>query len=212
LFLFFFSFLWIGYYVCCQCTHQGGHWGPEPPRTGRWSLLGVMSDWQCDVDRLLAKYCRRRLQLDLRWCRWRAGAKSLSLAAPSRSGETSRLGSMDPVAERDQVRVARCQEKKDEVVDLSWCKVAAHNRSLHARFAMIHHRIIWLIGWATKPRPEAQQAETGSGRAEKLWCRGTHGGVAGLVSGGRGLRQRHGRPMKRCATSPYCPWGVCISF
>jgi hypothetical protein len=34
---------------------------------------------------------------------------------PPRSGETSRLNSMDPVAERDQVRAAWWQEKQDEV-------------------------------------------------------------------------------------------------
>jgi hypothetical protein len=32
--------------VCCQCTHQGGDWGLERPRTSGWSLLDVMSDWQ----------------------------------------------------------------------------------------------------------------------------------------------------------------------
>jgi hypothetical protein len=44
------------------------------------------------------------------------GAKCLSLVGPPRSGETSRLGSMDPVAERDQERVAWWQEKQDKVV------------------------------------------------------------------------------------------------
>jgi hypothetical protein len=53
---------------------------------------------------------------------------------PPRCGETSRLGSMDPVAERDQVRAAWWQEKQDKVVDRSRCRVVAHNRSLHAGF------------------------------------------------------------------------------
>jgi hypothetical protein len=52
---------------------------------------GVMSDWQCGVDRLLTEYCRCRLRLDLHSCRWRASAQGLSLAGPPRSGETSRL-------------------------------------------------------------------------------------------------------------------------
>jgi hypothetical protein len=68
--------------VCCQCTHQGGDWGPERPRTGGWSLLAVMSDSQHGVDWLLAEYCRCRLRLDLRWCRWRVGAKGLCPAGP----------------------------------------------------------------------------------------------------------------------------------
>jgi hypothetical protein len=84
--------------VCCQCTHQGGDWGPERPRTGGWSLLAVMSDWQRGVDWLLAEYCRCRLQLDLHWCRWRVGAKGLCLVGPLRSGETSKPDSRDPVA------------------------------------------------------------------------------------------------------------------
>jgi hypothetical protein len=111
----FVSFLFLSF-MCCQCTHQGADWGPESPRTGGWSLLGVMSDWQRGVDWLLAEYCRCKLRLDLRWCRWRVSVKGLSLAGPPRSGETSRLGSMDPVAERDQVWAAWWQEKQDEVV------------------------------------------------------------------------------------------------
>jgi hypothetical protein len=34
---------------------------------------------------------------------------------PLRSGETSKLGSMESVAERDQVRFSWWQEKQDEV-------------------------------------------------------------------------------------------------
>jgi hypothetical protein len=73
-------------------------WGPERLRTGGWSLLAMMSDWQQGVDWLLAEYCRCRLWLDLRWCRWRASAKGLCLAGLPRSGETSRLALRDPVA------------------------------------------------------------------------------------------------------------------
>jgi hypothetical protein len=84
--------------LCCQCTHQGGDWGPERPRTGGRSLLVVMSDWQCGVDSLLTEYCRCRLRLYLHWCRWRVGAKGICLAGPPRSGETSKPDSRDPVA------------------------------------------------------------------------------------------------------------------
>jgi hypothetical protein len=72
-------------------------WGPECPRTGGWSLLAVTSDWQHGVDWLLAEYCRCRLRLDLRWCRWSVGTKCLCLAGPPRSGETSRSDSRDTV-------------------------------------------------------------------------------------------------------------------
>jgi hypothetical protein len=65
-FLFFYSFFSeLVSCVCYQCNHQGGDWGPERPRTGGWSLLSVMSDWQRGVDWLLAEYCRCRLRLDL---------------------------------------------------------------------------------------------------------------------------------------------------
>jgi hypothetical protein len=57
---------------------------------------------------------------------------------------------------------------------------------------------------------EARRAETGSGRTEELQCRRTRGGVVGLASGGRGLRQRRGRVIfvsfssyfRRTATPP----------
>jgi hypothetical protein len=46
-------------------------------------------------------------------------AKGLSLVGHPRSGETSRLSLMDPVAERDRVQSAWWQENQDEVVDRS---------------------------------------------------------------------------------------------
>jgi hypothetical protein len=56
------------------------------------------------------------------------------------------LGSMDPVAERNQVRAAWCQEKQDEAVNRSRCKIAARDRSLHVGFAAVHHKTIRLLG------------------------------------------------------------------
>jgi hypothetical protein len=53
---------------------------------------------------------------------------------------------MDPVAEWDQVRAAWWQEKQDEVVDRSRCRVAAHDQSLHAGFATVHHKTVRLLG------------------------------------------------------------------
>jgi hypothetical protein len=198
-FLFLFSLNWL-LCVCCQCTHQRGDWASERPRTGGWSLPGVMSDWQRGVDWLLVEYCRCRLRLDSCWCRWRAGAKGLSLAGPPRSGETSGLSSMELVAEQGQVRAAWWQEKQDEVIDSIRCRVVAHDQSLHVGFVVVHHKTVGLLGWATKPRPKARRAETGSGSVEKLRCQRTRGGIAGLASGEHGLRQRRGRLMKRSAT------------
>jgi hypothetical protein len=53
---------------------------------------------------------------------------------------------MDLVAERDQVRAAWLQEKQDEIVDMSRCRVAAHNRSLLAGFAAVHHKTVGSLG------------------------------------------------------------------
>jgi hypothetical protein len=45
-----------------------------------------------------------------------------------------------PGCQRGQVWAAWLQEKQDEVVDSSRCRVAAHDRSLHAGFAAVHHK------------------------------------------------------------------------
>jgi hypothetical protein len=50
--------------------------------------------------------------------------------------------------------------------------------------------------------------ETGSGRAEKLRCRRTRGGIARLASGGRGLQERRGRAMKRVLHDLFAPEGL----
>jgi hypothetical protein len=60
-----------------------------------------------------------------------------------------------------------------------------------------NRRVTWL---SHKTKTGGSAAETGSGRAEKLRCRRTRGGIAGLASGGRGLWQWRGRAMKRNAT------------
>jgi hypothetical protein len=163
-FFFCFSFLFLFSQlvtcVCCQCTHQGGDWGTERPRTGGWLLLAVMSDWQRGVDGLLAEYCRCRLWLDLLWCRWRVDTKGLCLVGPPRSGETSRPDSRDPVA--SGVKCGPHGGKKPRrSCRLSRWRVAAHGRSLHTGFATVHQKIVGLLGWATKPRPEAQRNARG---------------------------------------------------
>jgi hypothetical protein len=116
-----------------------------------------------------------------------------------------------PGGQHGRVQAAWWQEKQDEVVDKSRCRVAAHDRSLHTGFVAVHHKTVRLLSWATKPRSEAQRAETGSWRAEKLRCRRTRGGIAGLASTGRRLKWRRGRAMKRSATWSICPWEVCIA-
>jgi hypothetical protein len=45
-----------------------------------------------------------------------------------------------------QVRAAWWQEKQDEVVNQSRCRVAAHNWSLHVGFAVVHQKTVGLLG------------------------------------------------------------------
>jgi hypothetical protein len=47
---------------------------------------------------------------------------------------------------RRQVRATWWQEKQDEVVDQSRCRVAAHDRSLHAGFAAVHQKTVGFLG------------------------------------------------------------------
>jgi hypothetical protein len=51
-----------------------------------------------------------------------------------------------PGGHRGQLRTAWWQGKQDEVVDRSRCRVAAHDRSLHAGFAAVHQKTIGLLG------------------------------------------------------------------
>jgi hypothetical protein len=60
-----------------------------------------------------------------------------------------------------------------------------------------NRRVTWL---SHKTKTGGSAGETGSGRAEKLRCRWTRGGITGLASGGRGLWRRCGCEMKRSAT------------
>jgi hypothetical protein len=50
---------------------------------------------------------------------------------------------------RCQVRTAWWQEKQDEVINWSQCRVAAHNRSLHEGFMMVHHKTGW-VTWLSR--------------------------------------------------------------
>jgi hypothetical protein len=56
-----------------------------------------------------------------------------------RQQEISRLGSVDPLVKRDQVRVAWWQKNQHEVVDKIRCRVVAQDWSMHTGFAVVHH-------------------------------------------------------------------------
>jgi hypothetical protein len=71
--------------------------------------------------------------------------KGLCLAGPPRRGETSRLSSSDG-GQWGQMRAAWWQEKQYEVMERSRCRVAAHDRSPHAGFAVVHYKTVGLLG------------------------------------------------------------------
>jgi hypothetical protein len=72
--------------------------------------------------------------------------KGLCLAGPPRSGETSRPDSRDLVASGVKCGPHGGKKKQDEVVDRIRCRVAADNQSLHAGFAVVHHKTVGLLG------------------------------------------------------------------
>jgi hypothetical protein len=47
---------------------------------------------------------------------------------------------------RGDKQAAWWQEKQDEVMDMSRCRVAAHDRSLHEGFAAVHQKTVGLLG------------------------------------------------------------------
>jgi hypothetical protein len=65
---------------------------------------------------------------------------------PPRSGETSRLGLRDSMASRLKCGPHGGKKKQDKVVGRSRCRVAAHDRSLHAGFEAVHPKTVGLLG------------------------------------------------------------------
>jgi hypothetical protein len=103
------------------------------------------------------------------------------------------------------VRAAWWNEKQDEVVDRSQCRVAANNRSLHAGFAAVNHktvRVTWL----------SHKTKTGgSAGGDKIWARReaskrrTRVGITRLASRLREGRSPSIRPMVLLRHIPKVP-------
>jgi hypothetical protein len=203
------------------CDANMRNWGPERPRTGGWSLLAMMSDWQHGVDWLLVEYCMCRLQLDLRWCRWRAGAEGFSLCG-LRGVETSRLGLMDPVAERDQVRAAWWQEEQDGVRynflveprnqgragttwwprhEWDWCGGCTES----AGFAVVHHKTIGVPWLSHKTKTRASAGGGGIRACRATSKRRIRVGIARLALRSSEVRSSGIRPMVLRWEFPKCP-------
>jgi hypothetical protein len=157
----------------------GHFWGPERPRTGGWSLLGLMSDWQCGVDWLLAEYCRCRLRLDLRWCRWRAGAKGLSLCGLRKVDR--QVGSAWWIRRPDGIKCGPHGGKKSKAKSgtVSWLSLKTKVEPVQGSGSQPESACgVWLV-YSTKPTPsqDDELAKSWVGLAWRLHrVRGVYGG------------------------------------
>jgi hypothetical protein len=87
----------------------------------------------------------------------------------------------------------------------SRCTVAVESRGLaggraeHAGFGGLPTKPSedGFLVWASKPSPKAQRDGDGIQACREASKRRTHGGIAWLASGGRGVRRRRGHPMAR---------------
>jgi hypothetical protein len=166
----FFSFL-SSYYICVLSRHssRGRLRTMCGLRTGRWSLPGVMSDWQRCVDWFFAKY-RCRLRLDWCWCRWRTSAKGRSrwglqvwwrqvgFLRGTRWPTESSVGRMVAWTTRWSHGRSLGWASKPR---LSWNYVGAESWVVIGRgytefagFPVVHQKTTRFLGWSTKPRPK----------------------------------------------------------
>jgi hypothetical protein len=80
------------------------------------------------------------------------------------------------------VRATWWQEKQDEVVDWSRCRVAAHNQILHVGFAVVHQKTVRLL-----VEPQNQDRRLGGRRWDPGASRSFD--ASGRVAGSQGLRR-----------------------
>jgi hypothetical protein len=131
---------------------------------------GVISDWQCCVDRLLAKYCRCRLRLDWCWCRWRNKSESccwVGLHVWRRQVGLVR-GTRWPAGSSASDMVARTTRRsrgrflgwaskprssRDYMGSESWVVIGGGYIEF-AGFAVVHQKTSGILSWSTKPRPK----------------------------------------------------------
>jgi hypothetical protein len=131
--------------------------------------------------------------------------KVFSLEGPPGDGETSRLGSRDPVDSG-----TRCGSHGGEMSKTkSWTIEPVHGGGRvkrfggrpaeHAGFGGLPTKPSedGFLVWASKPNPKAQHDGDGIRACREASKRRTRGGIAWLASGGCGVRRRRGRPMAR---------------
>jgi hypothetical protein len=158
--------------------------------TGGWSLPCVMSDWQCCVSWLLAKYCRCRLRLDWYWCRWRTSAKGrrrwglqvwkrqVGFVRGTRWLAGSSAGRMVAWTTRWSHgwflgRSSKPRSSRDYVGAESWVAIGGGYTEF-AWFPVVHQKTTGFLGWSTKPRPKNRRWCCSSARP--VWPVGLAGG------------------------------------
>jgi hypothetical protein len=131
--------------------------------------------------------------------------KVFSLEGPPGDGETSRLGSRDPVDGGTKCGPHGGETSKTK----SWRIDPVHGggrverlgggRAEHAGFGGLPTKPseYGFLVWASKPSPKDQHDGDGIRACREASRRRTRGGIAWLASGGRGVRRRCGRPMAR---------------
>jgi hypothetical protein len=83
------------------------------------------------------------------------------------------------------VRAAWWREKQDEVIDQSRCRVAAHDRSLHAGFTAVHHKTVGVTWLSHKTKTGGSAGGDGIRARQEALKRATHGMIEVLALGGR---------------------------
>jgi hypothetical protein len=131
--------------------------------------------------------------------------KVFSLEGPPGHGETSRLGSRDPVDDGTRCGPHGGKTSKTK----SWTIEPVHSggrvkrlgegRTEYAGFGGLPTKPSedGFLVWASKPSPKAEHDGDGIRACREASRRRTRGGIAWLASGGREVRRRRGRPMAR---------------
>jgi hypothetical protein len=125
-------------------------------------------------------------------------------------GVERQVGLTRGTRQRGQVRAAWWQEKQDEVVDWSRCRVAAQDRSRHAGFAAVHHKTGWVTRLNHKTKTEGSAGGDGIRAHRKASKRRTRVGIARLASSLSEVRSPGIRPMVLRREFLKCPSGPCI--